>query len=80
VGEDPIRACTIQGALSVLTRHNLKRLMREYIRYYHEDRTRLGLAKDTPEGRPLATEPEPGNRIQSFARLGGLRHRYAAAA
>jgi hypothetical protein len=26
---------------------HLKRLMAEYIRYYHEDRTHLGLAKDT---------------------------------
>lgn len=30
----------------VLNERHLKRLMAEYVRYYHEDRTHLGLAKD----------------------------------
>jgi transposase InsO family protein len=64
----------------VLNERHLKRLMREYICYYHEDRTHLGLAKDTPQWRPVATDPADATRIQSFARLGGLHHRYAAAA
>ncbi|MGO9165555.1 MAG: hypothetical protein ACLP56_01650 [Candidatus Sulfotelmatobacter sp.] len=38
----------------VLNERHLKRLMAEYVRYYHEDRTHLGLAKDTPAGRPIA--------------------------
>ena len=64
----------------VLNEGHLKRLLREYIRYYHEDRTHLGLAKDTPVGRPVASDSAHGNGIQSFARLGGLHHRYAVAA
>ena len=32
----------------VLKERHLKRLMSEYVRYYHEDRTHLALAKDTP--------------------------------
>ena len=36
----------------VLNERHLKRLLAEYLRYYHEDRTLLGLAKDTPAGRP----------------------------
>jgi len=64
----------------VLNERHLKRLMREYIRYYHNDRTHLGLAKDTPQGRPVATGAADGTRIQSFARVGGLHHRYAMAA
>src|SRR6266849_6554004 len=40
----------------VLNERHLKRLMREYIRYYHEDRTHLGLAKDTPDGRAVARD------------------------
>jgi hypothetical protein len=36
----------------VLTERHLKRLMSEYVRYHLEDRTHLGLAKDTPAGRP----------------------------
>jgi len=46
----------------VLNERHLKRLMREYIRYYHEDRTHLGLAKDTPQGRPVATDSADGNQ------------------
>ena len=38
----------------VLNERHFKRLMSEYVRYYHEDRTHLGLAKDTPAGRPVA--------------------------
>ena len=64
----------------VLNERHLKRLMAEYVRYYHEDRTHLGLAKDTPAGRPVAIRSAVGSRIQSFPRLGGLHHRYAVAA
>jgi putative transposase len=61
----------------VLNERHLKRLMAEYIRYYHEDRTHLGLAKDTPTGRALTMRPV-GSQIRSLPRLGGLHHRYAA--
>jgi putative transposase len=64
----------------VLNERHLKRLMAEYVRYYHEDRTHLGLAKDTPTGRPTAIGPAVRSKIHSFPRLGGLHHRYAVAA
>jgi putative transposase len=64
----------------VMNERHLKRLMAEYIRYYHKDRTHLGLAKDTPAGRPTALRLADGSKIQSFPRLGGLHHRYAPAA
>jgi hypothetical protein len=35
----------------VLNEGHLRRLMSEYVRYYHEDRTHLGLEKETPAGR-----------------------------
>ena len=41
----------------VLNERHLKRLMAEYVRYYHEDRTHLGLVKDTPAGRLSADRP-----------------------
>jgi putative transposase len=64
----------------VLNERHLKRLMTEYVRYYHEDRTHLGLAKDTPAGRPVAIRPVIPGKIQSLPRLGGLHHRYVVAA
>ena len=59
----------------VLNERHLKRLMSSYLLYYHEDRTHLGLAKDTPTGRPTAIRPKAERKIQSFPRLGGLHHR-----
>jgi putative transposase len=64
----------------VFHERHLKRLMAEYVRYYHEDRTHLGLAKDTPTGRPVAIPSAVGTKIQSLPRLGGLHHRYDLAA
>jgi len=64
----------------VLNERHLKRLMIEYIRYYHDDRTHLGLGKQTPEGRAVAQAMSPGSRVISMPRLGGLHHRYDLAA
>jgi putative transposase len=64
----------------ILNERHLKRLMSSYVLYYHEDRTHLGLAKDTPTGRPTEIRSGCERKIQSFPRLGGLHHRYAVAA
>jgi transposase InsO family protein len=42
----------------VLNERHLKRLLSEYLRYYHEDRTHLGLAKDTPAVGLLPVVPQ----------------------
>jgi len=62
-----------------LNEHHLRRLLSEYIRYYHEDRTHLGLEKDTPNHRSVPS-PSPESKVISFSRLGGLHHRYDVAA
>ena len=62
-----------------LGERHLKRLLSEYVHYYHSDRTHLGLDKDTPCGRSEA-KPNPDSRIASVPRLGGLHHRYDLAA
>ena len=64
----------------VLNQRHLKRLVSEYIRYYHEDRTHLALAKCTPAGREPEKNPNVGCRVVSVPRLGGLHHRYGLAA
>ena len=56
---------------------HLKRLLSDYVRYYHEDRTHLGLRKETPAGRVRSTDR---GTVVSQARLGGLHHRYDRAA
>ncbi len=64
----------------VLNRRHLGRLLNEYIRYFHEDRTHLGLGKDCPDGRVPAIAPRDHYRVISLPRLGGLHHRYSFAA
>jgi putative transposase len=54
---------------------HLKRLLAEYVSHYHDDRTHLGLQKDTPGRRETATHTR-ARRAISMARLGGLHHRY----
>ncbi len=60
-----------------LNERHLKRLLSEYVRYHHEDRTHLGLEKGTPDGRIRSVA---WGRVLSQERLGGLHHRYNRAA
>jgi len=56
-----------------LNERHLRRLLSDYVAYYHEDRTHIGLGKNTPKGRA------PGlaqGRVVVSQRLGGLHHRY----
>jgi putative transposase len=64
----------------VLNERHLKRLMSEYIHYYHEDRTHLGLMKGTPAGREAEKNSSAGRHVVAMPRLGGLHHRYDLAA
>jgi putative transposase len=64
----------------VLNEWHLKRLMSEYVRYYHEDRTHLALEKETPADRVTAENTDANCRVLSLSRLGGLHHRYDVAA
>jgi hypothetical protein len=54
--------------------------MTEYTRYYHDDRTHLGLEKQTPAGRAAIRAGGSGRRVVAMPRLGGLHHRYDLAA
>jgi len=64
----------------VLNRRHPRRLLNDYVRYYHEDRTHLALGKDTPDGRVPASPGGIGAKVVSLSRLGGLHHRYTVAA
>lgn len=52
---------------------HLKHLLLEYVSYFHEDRTHLGLQKETP-GRRVRAAARGG--VTALPRLGGLHHRY----
>lgn len=60
-----------------MNERHLKRLLANYLRYYHQDRTHLGLRKQTPGGRVRSAGQ---GCIFSQPRLGGLHHRYERAA
>ena len=64
----------------VFNEAHLRRLVRDYIRYYHEDRTHDGLGKDTPARRPVERRKCRKTELFSLPRLGGLHHRYKWAA
>jgi putative transposase len=59
-----------------LNERHLRRLLRDYVRYYHLDRTHDGLGKDTPDRRPIEGNPGDGAKVISLPRVGGLHHRY----
>lgn len=60
-----------------LNERHLRRLGREYLGYYHEDRTHIGLEKATPARRPIEPRLTQTSRVQSHPRMGGLHHRYS---
>lgn len=62
-----------------MNERHLKRLLSDYVCYYHEDRTHLGLQKQTPAGREI-TSVRDSSPLISLARIGGLHHRYERAA
>jgi transposase InsO family protein len=59
----------------VLNEHHLRRLLRDYLLYYHHARTHLSLDKDSPEPRPVE-RPDRGCIVETSL-VGGLHHRYS---
>jgi transposase InsO family protein len=59
-----------------LNEKHLRRLVRDYISYFHDDRIHDSLGKDTPNRRPVEKRPSPSATVISSARLGDLHHRY----
>lgn len=59
-----------------LEERHLIRLSLEYVRYYHDDRTHIGLNKETPGARPTESRPNVAGALRAEERIGGLHHRY----
>jgi len=77
IAERWIGSCRLEllDLVIVLNDVHLRRLIREYVSYYHADRIHDSLEKDTPAMRPVSSRPEAA-RLVSFQRIGGLHHRY----
>ncbi len=60
----------------VLNERHLHRLLSEFVAYYHNDRTHLGLRKSTPSMRTSTFKPNRNAEIVGHLRIGGLHHRY----
>jgi transposase InsO family protein len=58
----------------VLSEAALYRHVKSFLEYYHESRTHLSLAKDTPEPRPV--QPPEIGAVVAIPQVGGLHHRY----
>ena len=58
----------------VLGEGHLRRILREYLEYYHESRTHLALDKDAPVSREVASVD--GGNVVGLPRVGGLHHHY----
>jgi hypothetical protein len=57
----------------VVNETGLSRILMRYVAYYHESRTHLSLAKDSPQPRPIA-RPTIGP-VVAIPQVGGLHHR-----
>ncbi len=58
----------------VMNEIGLARLLPRYLAYYHQARTHLSLAKDSPQSRPIA--PPTLGPVVAIPQVGGLHHRY----
>jgi transposase InsO family protein len=62
----------------VLGEGHLRRTLRSYVNYYHQDRPHQSLDRLPPNGRDV--ELVESGRVVSLPRVGGLHHRYTRAA
>ena len=60
--------------ISILNEKHACRTIREFLKYYPDDRTHLGLDMDTLGGRQV--EPPELGAVKSRPIMGGLHHRY----
>jgi putative transposase len=79
ISERPVGSCRreILDHVIALNERHLRRLIRDFVGYYHQDRIHDSLEKDTPNRRSVEHQPSPNATVISGARLGGLHHRYS---
>jgi transposase InsO family protein len=60
-----------------LNEQHLRRLLRDYVNYYEQDRLHDSLEKDAPNRRAVEQRPGTNATVMAIPQLGGLHHRYA---
>jgi hypothetical protein len=60
----------------VLNKQHFRRILREYVTYYPDDRLYDSPAKHAANGRVVEQRPGVNAKVLSMARLGGLHNRY----
>ena len=60
----------------IFNEDHLRKLMKDYLVYYHDDRTHLGLNGQTPNRRKVTPRPSPNAKVVAIPRVGGLHLRY----
>jgi len=68
------RECT--DHIIVWNERQLKKVLRGYFDYYNNDRTHLGIEKESPVGRQIEKQTSILNRLVELPKVGGLLHRY----
>ncbi len=59
----------------IFSEKHLMGILKSYVDYYNNDRTHLGLNKDSPSARPVQNKPD-NSEIIEIPKVGGLHHRY----
>jgi transposase InsO family protein len=59
----------------VLNEDHLRRLLREYVAYYNNERVHTSIG-DSPVGRPVEAQPSDRAKVAGLPRVGGLHRRY----
>ncbi len=60
----------------IFNERHLNQILKSYFDYYHNDRTHLGLNKETPDNKRTVREKPKNGKIVALLRVGGLHHRY----
>ena len=61
----------------VLSELHLKRILQDYLDYYHHSRTHLSLERNSPI--PRSVDPQGAGDVLATPKVGGLHHEYRRA-
>jgi len=60
----------------IFNEEQLQDLMKQYVKYYNNERCHLSVGRDSPTGREIQNKPFGAARAISIPRIGGLHHVY----